>query len=126
MHKKRGVAIATPPRHSADAGAIGVANPICDLVLDKVENARGAVIAAQPPAVNLAVGFRRFGGVCHKVGAAAPAFDAGGVVVGCVVGGVSVHLEALRAPLGATIVVVTLILRHGRWIFLNNLGKIPE
>jgi hypothetical protein len=22
--------------------------------------------------------------------------------------------------------VVTLILRHGRWIFLNNLGIIPE
>ena len=118
-----------PRDASADAGAIGVANPVCDLVLDKIENARPAVITAEPPPIKLAVGFRRFGGVCNKAGAAAPAFDHGEVGVGGGGGvgvGVSVHLEALRAPLGATIVVVTLILRQNRLVILNNLGKIPE
>ena len=87
-----------PQRHSADAGAIGVAHPVCDLVLDKIENARPAVITAEPPPVNLAVGFRLRSGVCNKAGAAAPALDAGDVVGGVGVGGV--HLEALRAPQG--------------------------
>ena len=120
MHKKKGSCNCNSPRDaSADAGAIGVAHPIGDLILDKVENTCSAVITAEPPPIKLAVGFRRFGGVCHKVAPARPAFNAGEVVG---VGGV--HLEALRAPLGATIVVVTLILRQNRLVFLNNLGKI--
>jgi len=101
VDKKRGVAIATPPRHSADAGAIGVAHPVSNFILDKVENARPAVTTAEPPPIKLAVGFRRFGGVGNKVTPAAPAFDAGEVVGGGVVGGVSVHLED-SMPLRAT------------------------
>ena len=116
-----------PQTHSADAGAIGVANPICDLVLDKVENAGFAISGPQPPPVKAGIALRRLFWRHKEYRPAAPALNGwaggggggGGVVV-------SVHLEALRAPLGANIVVVTLILRHGRWIFLNNLGKIPE
>ena len=67
MDKKRGVAIATPPRHSADAGAIGVAHPVSNFILDKVENTGSAVITAQTSPVELAVGLRLNGGVCHEV-----------------------------------------------------------
>ena len=89
-----------------------------DLVLDKVENARPAVVTAQPPPIKLAVGFRRFGGVGNKVTPAAPAFDAGEVVVVGVVGGGGVHLEALRAPCeGRPLLSLHLYFGMNGWFF---------
>ena len=91
-----------PRDASADAGAIGVAHPIGDLILDKVENAPPAVITAEPPPINLAVGLRLNGGVRRKAGAAAPAFDVGVGAGGAGgAGGFSVHLED-SMPLRAT------------------------
>ena len=40
--------------------------------------------------------------------------------------GASGHLEDSMPRVRGDSLVVTLILRHGRWIFLNNLGIIPE
>ena len=74
-----------------------MAHPILDLVLDKVENTWGAVSGPQPPPVNLAVGFRRIGWASQECGAAAPAFDGGGVVGFDVV---SVHEKPSVPPWG--------------------------
>jgi hypothetical protein len=48
----------------------------------------------------------------------------GGVVAS--VAGAGGHLEDSMPRVRGDSLVVTLILRHGRWIFLNNLGIIPE